>query len=91
MISKMDKYLARLRKKEDLNKIKNDRGHIYHQHHSNPAAPADHEGLHANESDNQRTSKFLDTQLNPLNHKEKNLNRLLPELRRISNQKPCNK
>ena len=34
---KMDKYLARLRRKEDSNKIKNERGHIY-QYHRNTVA-----------------------------------------------------
>ena len=43
---------VRVKEKKDSNKIKNERGHIYHQYHRNPVAPADHEQLHANKSDN---------------------------------------
>ena len=90
-INKMDKYLARLRKKKIQIKLKTKEDtfttntteiqwFLQTTNNYTPTNPT-----------TQRTSKFLDTQLNHLNHKEKNLNRLLTERRRISNQDPCNK
>ena len=72
-MNQMDKYLARLRKKEDSNKIKNERGHVYHQYHRNTVAPDRLPWTITCQQiwEPRSQIKFLDTQRSTLNHEEK--------------------